>query len=425
MRQEILEMKESPLFKGYEAVGGILDRKHFYENAYRIIREADLKAVPLVFVFCNIENFKSYNKTYGFKAGNELLEQLSAAFLLEFRSDPVAHLGSDQFLILTERREAEEHLREISGLISMLRGKVRLSLKAGISCIQETAPENLQLFEDSARIASNSISRRSDRFCAYYDEKLEQSYTLRQHIIDSLDEAMTEGRIRLVLQPIVYADTGCVASYEALSRWDDPVYGSISPADYIPVLEDYRLICRLDLYIAEEVLKLLRQAEKSGHKRCPVSFNISQWDFTCCDIVGEIDSLLKKYRTPAGLLSIELTESVLTGDVAFLKQQIDRFHSIGCQVFMDDFGSGYSSLNVLKNYDFDMVKIDMEFLKSFDQRAKTVINHTIAMISALGMRTLAEGVENADQVSFLRRCGCELLQGYLFDSEPVPTCCSR
>ena len=197
--------------------------------------------------------------------------------------------------------------------------------------------------------------------------------------------------------------------------------GIISPLIFIEVLEDVHLIHKLDLCIIEMVCQELREDIDSGFAVEPVSVNLSQLDFELCDIMAEIDKCRAKYGIPVDLLHIEVTESALTSGSDFLGQQIKKFRSAGYEIWMDDFGSGYSSFNNLKNFDIDMLKIDMDFLRTFETNKKTavIIATIVNMAKELGIHTLAEGVETQEQYEFLRRIGCEKLQGYLF-GKPKP-----
>ena len=197
--------------------------------------------------------------------------------------------------------------------------------------------------------------------------------------------------------------------------------GLISPAIFVEVLESVRLVHKLDICIIDMVCADLRDDLDSGYAVEPVSVNLSQLDFELCDIMAEIDKCRAKYDIPVDLLHIEVTESAISSGSDFLGEQIRKFREAGYEVWMDDFGSGYSSLNNLKNYDFDVLKIDMAFLRTFETNKKTqvILAAIVNMAKELGIHTLAEGVETQEQYDFLRRIGCEKLQGYLF-GKPKP-----
>lgn len=237
---------------------------------------------------------------------------------------------------------------------------------------------------------------------------------LRQYIQTHIDEALEKGWIRLYYQPVVRALSRTLAGYEALARWQDPVHGLISPAAFIPALEEIHAIHKLDLYMVDQICSLYGPRNDLGFPTVPISFNLSRLDFFDCDIHAEISRRVDRAGVPHGNLAIEITESVFVQDMSVIAPILDQFRQDGYSLWMDDFGSGYSSLNVLKDYAFDTIKLDMEFLRRFTDRAKVIVESVIRMAKDLNIQTLAEGVETEAQAEFLRNIGCSLLQGFLF-----------
>lgn len=237
---------------------------------------------------------------------------------------------------------------------------------------------------------------------------------LRQYIQTHIDEALEKGWIRLYYQPVVRALSRTLAGYEALARWQDPVRGLISPAAFIPALEEIHAIHKLDLYMVDQICSLYGPRNNLGFPTVPISFNLSRLDFFDCDIHAEISRRVDRASVPHGNLAIEITESVFVQDMSVIAPILDQFRQDGYSLWMDDFGSGYSSLNVLKDYAFDTIKLDMEFLRRFSDRAKVIVESVIRMAKDLNIQTLAEGVETEAQAEFLRSIGCSLLQGFLF-----------
>lgn len=237
---------------------------------------------------------------------------------------------------------------------------------------------------------------------------------LRQYIKTHIDEALEKGWIQLYYQPVVRALSRTLAGYEALARWQDPVRGLISPAAFIPALEEIHAIHKLDLYMVDQICSLYGPRNDLGVPTVPISFNLSRLDFFDCDIHAEISRRVDRAGVPHGNLAIEITESVFVQDMSVIAPILDQFRQDGYSLWMDDFGSGYSSLNVLKDYAFDTIKLDMEFLRRFTDRAKVIVESVIRMAKDLNIQTLAEGVETEAQAEFLRNIGCSLLQGFLF-----------
>lgn len=222
-------------------------------------------------------------------------------------------------------------------------------------------------------------------------------------------------------QAIVRTANGCVSDEEALARWVDPERGLLSPAQFIPILESCNLIYKLDLHVLDQVLEKMRRQAEAGLYVVPQSINLSRTDFDQEGFVDEVCRRVDAMGIERSKLTIEITESVVGSNFAFMKEQIERFSALGFKVWMDDFGSGYSSLDVLQNIHFDLLKLDMRFLHGFDKgdESKVILTELVRMAMGLGIETVAEGVETQEQVDFLREIGCTRLQGYYF-IRPVP-----
>ena len=242
---------------------------------------------------------------------------------------------------------------------------------------------------------------------------------LRPYIVAHVDEAVEGGWVVPYYQPVVRTLTGKLCGSEALARWEDPTYGLLMPDKFIPALEDAGLIYKLDCSIVQQVCRQYRESIDAGIPVVPISFNLSRLDFDLCDIFSVIERAVHEYEVPRGMLNIEITETVFGTDPSFMAGMVGKFHDVGYQVWMDDFGSGYSTLNALKDFDFDELKIDMEFLNRFGDKSKTILASVVDMAKKLGIQTLAEGVETEEHRKYLRRIGCEKMQGYLF-GKPMP-----
>ena len=235
---------------------------------------------------------------------------------------------------------------------------------------------------------------------------------MEQYILGHLDEALANDWIKVYVQPVVRTLTRQVCGMEALSRWEDPEYGLLSPIEFIPVLEEHRLIHKLDIYMVQQVCESYQS--RKNRVAVPISVNLSRLDHELCDIFEVVEAAVKLNKVPRDILCIEITESMLAKNESMMHQYIDRFRSAGYPVWMDDFGSGYSTLNVLKDFEFDELKIDMRFLSKFHTRCRKMLAAIVHMAKEIGIQTLAEGVETEEQFAFLRNIGCEKAQGYLF-----------
>ncbi len=376
-----------------------------------------------VIVYLNVMNFKSFNQQYGFVGGNAFLRGVAKELQSIFSDDEIARTGGDQFIILSKSLTEDSIIQKLNDLRTAAQKYERaltMRIKAGIYISQgeETDPV---IMIDRAKIACDAIIKVYDKYENFYDDDLKKKNDLRQYVIDNFEKAFKQRYFKVYYQKEVRTFTGKVCGYEALARWMDPEHGMISPAVFVEVLEEVHLIHKLDIYMIEAVCRELRDDINYGMAVVPVSVNLSQLDFELCDIKLEVDKCREKYNIPAYLLNIEITESAIAAGEKYLGDQIERFRQAGYQVWMDDFGAGYSSLNNLKVYDFDVLKIDMNFLRSFEtnKKSKVILATIVNMAKELGMHTLAEGVETQEQYDFLRRIGCEKLQGFLF-GKPKP-----
>ncbi|MQN00603.1 MAG: EAL domain-containing protein [Lachnospiraceae bacterium] len=240
-----------------------------------------------------------------------------------------------------------------------------------------------------------------------------------EYVIGHIDEAVDQGWIQVFYQPIVRTISNEVCGMEALARWNDPERGLMPPATFINSLEDARLIYKLDLCVIRQVVSGIAERCRNHEPEIPISINLSKADFPCCDMFKEIETLVQKYDIPRRLLDIEVTESILTSNESGVLDTLDKFREAGYELWMDDFGSGYSTLNLLKDYNFDLLKLDMVFMRSGSKRALDIVASVISMDKKIGIRTLAEGVETKEQSVFLINSGCEKMQGYYF-GKPQP-----
>ena len=245
---------------------------------------------------------------------------------------------------------------------------------------------------------------------------MHDGFHLMQYVIHNIDKAVEEGWVRPFYQPVVWSKDGTLCGVEALARWVDPTRGLLPPGKFVPTLESTKLVHKLDAAILVSVCRDIRRSLDAGLPTVPVSINFSRLDFELMDVVGLLEENVAKYNVPKNFLHVEITESALADDEGLLAEKIRALKAKGFALWLDDFGSGYSSLNVLKDFDFDVMKIDMKFLVGFENNAKAapLLEAVISMATRLGMRTLTEGVETKLECDFLADAHCERLQGYFF-----------
>lgn len=237
----------------------------------------------------------------------------------------------------------------------------------------------------------------------------------RAYVLANFDRALREGHIKVSFQPIVRSFTKKFCNSEALARWEAPDFdGNLRPDFFVRVLEEAHLVHKLDLFVLMEVARVLRYELDQGIPTVPISVNFSRLDFTLADIPEAVSRVVEAYDLPPHLICIEITETALINDPTPLREAINTLRDAGFQVWLDDFGSGYSSLNVLKDFGLDEVKLDIEFLRDYGEQSQRAIAAIVSMAHELGLHTLAEGVETEEQAEFLISIGCEKMQGYFF-----------
>ena len=371
-----------------------------------------------VMLYMNIRNFRMYNLLYSSQRGNEFLQETARILKTAFPDALISRFSDDHFAILTGRTGVEEKIDRAYKKIMALRKDVDLAVKFGLYVIVDGSMKP-EIACDLAKTAADSIKDNYQLHLQVYTDKIGKKAFIKSYVMDHLQEAMDKKYIQIYLQPVIRTISGTLCSAEALSRWIDPVYGLLSPADFIPALEESRQIQKLDLYVLEEICKTYRSRVDKGLPVIPISFNLSRIDFYSGSIFEEVDAIVRKYQVPHCMIHVEITESVFVKDGVSISTQIDKFRDAGFEMWMDDFGSGYSSLNVLKDYHFDEIKIDMAFLSSFTQKAKDIIKSTVRMAKDIGIHTLVEGVETEEQRDFVRSIGCEKIQGWYY-GRPMP-----
>ena len=251
------------------------------------------------------------------------------------------------------------------------------------------------------------------------DNYMDQNDIRRIDFVFHLEKAIENNEFEVYFQPIIHTISGSLCGFEALVRWHHPTLGFLMPGQFLPSLEETQQIYHLDVHIVEKVCQWYATLKSAGEPIVPVSVNLSRIDFEAVDIFSAIQKLTAKYGMPHNMLNIEITESAFSRGRDLMQVNLARFHHAGYQVWMDDFGSGYSSLNTLKDYAFDQLKIDMLFLSDMNLRSRRIIRSIISMAKDISMVTLVEGVETEEQVAFLKDIGCDRMQGYYF-SRPMP-----
>ena len=373
-----------------------------------------------VMVYFNMIGISLYNRQCGFEKGDQVILNFAKILSRTFGDHRVCRFNGDHFAAVTDEERVEEELKAILRECDTAADGMQFRIRVGIY------PHRLEDVDvnvacDRAKAACDKSKGEMTSSVNYFDEEMLKKGEIYRHIVNYLDQALAEGWVKVYYQPIIRAADGKVCDEEALARWIDPVLGFLSPGDFIPALENAKLIYKLDLYVVDQVLEKMKQQEAAGFYLVPQSINLSRMDFESCDVVEEIRRRVDDAGIDRAMISVEITESVIGGDFDFMKEQVKRFRDLGFPVWMDDFGSGYSSLDVLQQIHFDLIKFDMRFMERFDEgdESKIILTELMKMAIALGSETICEGVEQENQVEFLREIGCTRIQGYYY-GKPLP-----
>lgn len=409
------EMRENNFF--VDKVTGLPNTNYFSSFASSYLKSSLEKGDQPAVVLINVSNMQAYNNRYGFEKGDQLLSRIAQILQKFFNDGVLVRFAEDNFLLATDTPDFLKSLEEAAAEVNKV---TDASIRAGVYRYKD-ASEGLMTAVDKAKRALRYLNNNRAVVCQIYNQEVKQEFERRDYVLENFQKALDEGWIRPYFQLESRSLTGRICGAEALARWVDPKYGVLKPDFFIEVLEEAHLVHKLDLAIISQVCAMLARRREEQQPLVPISVNLSRVDFQVCNIYDEIEKIRRYFNLPASLLKIEILESTVTSKPQELRQAIANFHGSGYEVWMDDFGSGYSNFNNLDEYDFDLLKIDMAFLRDFGSRskAKTLISIVVDMAKKLGLHTLCEGVETQEQSDFLQEIGCERQQGYLF-SRPIP-----
>ncbi len=404
----------------HDELTSLYNREGFKEAAQNRLRESDK---PYILLYSNIKDFKLFNQLFGLEKGNDILINIADMMIQHVKEEDVyGRINGDHFAICMPKERFVE--KDFKKLVREITSKVTsrsYSLHIQVGIYEITDPEmDITLMCDRAYMACKSIKKDGVCEIAWYSDEMLVNALLEKEILSSFDFAIINRQFGIYLQPQVYSD-GRLFGAEALARWIHPDNGLIQPGIFIDVLERADLIYKLDRYIWELAALQLARWKGTDRDQIQISVNVSPKDLYYLDIKKEFTELINRYQIDPALLNIEITETAVTSDVTKCAKLILELQKAGFKVEIDDFGSGYSSLNMLKDINADVLKIDMGFLRKTENqtRARVILNYTIDMAHELGMSVVTEGVETREQLEFLQDMGCRMFQGYYFD-KPMP-----
>ena len=391
--------------------------KYFRRFSQKVLDNAFERQKGLVFIHFDVKNFRLFNYLNGFDESDFLLAHIFDIISTTFPEFCVARYLNDKFIVLAYNNDIEKRIKIVGNSVTFFKNTEKIVIEAGVYVVPCQSQETSSHAQNCAEIACNSVKDSEKIHFAYYNSELAKREELKRHIIKSIDEPDTQDYIKVYYQPIVHVLSRKICAYEALARWEDPEFGFLSPADFIGVLEDARLIHKLDVFILRKVCAQLRISKDYGFPIVPVSINLSALDFQVLNMPEFASEALKINNLPTNLLNIEITERALGENRKEIYNVLEKFKRNGFEIWLDNFGSKYSSLNVLEEIDFDLLKIDRHFLQNFhtSKRSRLILKNIMNMAKELGIKTLMEGVEDEIVLEFLRQTGCENAQGFLFD----------
>lgn len=408
----------------HDMLTGLYNRSYFFKGANEIMQKYQKQM--MAFVRLDIKQFALINSLWGEEGGNVLLKYISLILDKNFEKYPSCCYGrieSDVFCYLMpyEEQQCMDIIHLLKEQIASYRHDYIVEPVFGIYISQ---PENTFSVEDMyirATAAAKSCKKNSLYYYNFYNAEYEKNILLEKRIVHDMQKALENEEFCVYFQPKYNASTKTPYGAEALVRWIHPKLGTISPASFIPIFEKNGFIGKLDYYVWDKTCQYIRKWIDMGIRTAPVSVNISRAEIANPNLVDDLVGLISKYNIPTYLLQLELTESAYIDHPELINGVIEKLHAAGFIVMMDDFGSGYSSLNTLKDIDVDMLKIDMKFLSDDGNnvKGKRILTSIICMARWIGLPVITEGVETEDQFEFLKHIGCEYIQGYYF-SRPMP-----
>ena len=414
--RQLMEMHQ---YVEKDRLTGIYNREAFYRKAAELMQEHHQTEYSIVYL--DISCFKVINDLFRIETGNLILKTAAFYFgVLVGEMGLCARIEADHFVLCmpTNNLDMKQVIAGLDSTIQSLGISHNVLFYAGVYPV-DNAFLPIDQMCDRAHMALNRIKGRYMTRFAYYDTAMRDQMIEEQMIVRNMEYALQEGQFFIHLQPIYETTTSEISGAEALVRWRYNK-GLISPGKFIPIFEKNGFIVRLDRFVWEEACKVLRAQIDAGLQPVPISVNLSRLNFYSQDLLEFLQGLIKKYELPTNLLKLEITESAYMDNPHQLIAMVRAFKGQGFSVLMDDFGSGYSSLSMLKDLPVDVLKIDMAFVQEVDKsgRAGAILESIVELGKNLHMDVVVEGVETKDQVEFLSKIGCHHIQGYYF-SKPL------
>ena len=417
-REDITEFSEK------DVLTGGYNRRGFIRITERLLNEVPDRTKYAV-LFFNVKNFKAVNELFGVESGDVVLQNIFRT-LTHSKLSPVitARIESDHFVCLVENKNLDfEELTSVCDNKFVKDGKcMNLIIRCGIFYVEEK-PMKISGMIDRAKLAKRYITDEYVQPYMIYDHSMQVAYVDKAKLAGELQEGIAKEQFKIYYQPVIDTKTGKIASAEALIRWIHPDKGFISPALFIPALEENGHISELDFYVLKKVWQFINDRCENNKFVVPISVNLSWMDFYDEIMMEKILKEMDRFRENGRehMARFEITETSYAAIRENRSGILESLRIKNAKILLDDFGSGFSSFGMLQDYDFDILKIDMSFIRKIGENPKTksIVHSIIGMAHEIGIKTVAEGVETEEQVSFLRQSGCDYIQGYYY-SKPLP-----
>lgn len=402
---------------------GLHREEQFFYDAQAILLQNPSSSFGLVFM--NIKNFAKINNDYGSQIGDAILDQVGRKVFKQFEMSNVDVTGyqhGDKFLLLL-KGDSDEVLYKLTELNNALsettfENNQKLTFSYGTKITDHQHALDLHSEMDCAKYSEKNST--SNNAFSFYDEQMIARQKERDDLNGRFEEALKNEEFEVFLQLKWGLKKNAWAGAEALCRWRDPIKGIIPPGKFIPLFEENGKIVRLDAYMFEQTCKIISKMLQNGEPCVPVSFNLSKRNFQDLSFMKDYEAIIEKYSIPHDLIEIEITEGLLVDNVESFTSFIKIFHENDFNISMDDFGAGYSSLNMIHQLDFDVIKIDAKFFRGgFDEANQIIVSSIINLCHKLNKIVVAEGIEEESEVEFLRNADCDIIQGYYF-AKPLP-----
>ncbi|MGI5174540.1 EAL domain-containing protein [Treponema sp. OMZ 840] len=418
--EQVLKEKEK------DALTNVFSRQKFFDETRKMLDSNPDK--QFVFMRIDIDRFQLINSFFGLEEGDKLLQYLAfklKQFSLVFHNNIIGRIDGDIFAMCYQLNGNVEVLsamlaQSIDSFTSGYRSDYELSISAGIYIVEQNSMALEEIYSKSILAAKKCKQTAYGPSFAFYDKSLSDAVIKNQRITNEMHIALSEKQFEVVLQPKCDLASGALIGAEALVRWNHPNDGFISPADFIPVFEKNGFIYRLDEYVWTAACSYIRSWLDKGKFVAPISVNVSRYDLRNPALPDKFKGLLKQYDIPIQYLHLEITESAYAEDSAYIVKAVQRLKDAGLHIEMDDFGTAYSSLNMLNEMPIDTLKLDMKFVQGTEKAhgKDILLSFIIKLAHALNFSVIAEGIETAEQAEHLLSLGCTAGQGYYF-SKPI------